>query len=1483
MVQSFPRGLEVTAVCAKDLAKRKLIGTQDPYLAFYIQKRTKFTWVAVKGGVKPEWNQTIKFNQIHDSNSPGSTTLTVSCVHKKTGVKLGHTDGLIGKCEIDLKQTLFVSESGVIDGWYQLMHDGKEAGKVQLRITLCEPSAEEDEFEEKPIRFDPKKSRPDKKAEKKTEKKSLSTKASAPSLSTYKSNKINNASSPLESSSSLSSSSFNNNYKQEVTAQPGSIQRNASQLNRTRSMQDLKERKQTIRFQEPNMRRMGSRSLEEVRNSTVTPLGSNSSSSDSDFLQTTENEDNEQRSISSPKQTFTLQDSDGNINPLNVLIAPFDPSWLEPTPPILRRALSAQYYYDDLHTQMATNPRDLFPRSQSQQGHIGFPSEQPHYMSNGHQNFQSFSPAHNGGFNQSQQQQQQHQQQSQQQYQQQQQSQQQQQQQSQQQQQQQQQSQQQHQQQLQQQHQQQSQQQQQQQQQRPFSPGMMQQLNRQGTNMPTPPLQNWPPQTQAHQTQQQMPYQPHTVFQPRQSSNRIFDMSGQFNHASLPARYQMPASQMQHLQNIDPAIAGQISTQGDGKHGHGGMAMTSMACQTSQTLYSQPIVTQMPILGPAAGYLPDTYSQDHQRALSNQLDQPLSPQAMSVHPTLGLDPRLNNSNNDFRMPGAPGEVERPERPVTRNTFYTNQSPTTTAVMTKSNNSNNGPGPNQPIYFASPTPQEQNYAVGRGRGQHSQQSSTTYSHGRTTSLDGAVEPFSTMLKSPAAPIPAKIPVRAKDAIFAQYKPQSVAWDGKDIQDSLNADVGRRILARYMLGTSRERNVREGFYIKERSPLFADSKTIHQRQQQQLRRSTQQRPPLPQRQSTMQQEGNDRVILKYMRSKREWEIDCAMMRYLTCQNPEVKLESQYLDYPQPQQHCQIVNPFVGGLYETFNHPFGSDYEHRFLSVVQWYPETLLDCINDRKASGAGLDVTLPVVRSLIEAVEWIHSRKICHLNIKPTNFVRDPYASSSLSLLRGSGWKLIDFEAARVINEEIVGRCTFSYAAPEILEGHSTATAVRARGSLDIWSLGLVIYEFLTDQPLFQTDEQAKERLLISGGSAAGRGIQQIRYYDSKYIDKEYHPLLDAMLIRDPERRLTACQILNMDLFKTPISPRLVPQDQLLRNNNIQTLRDLKETRLCNLRGGYMSGGSLHGGSDNGMNGYGGPGDQHQLLEGIGRILDSPFDQVPRLFMLLPPMTHDLDSSQPFMATNLFQNKGGMRLVLLCEGLSGYGEDAHVTDHRGYVLHDPTAFVQDVGKLLLYLVAVAGTNNPGYETPELDKPLISTGTPLDNCQRWYSSLRSYYEILQTAIQRQLGGPTPSLNELRSLRGPTLKSLESWLARLVRKQSQLQQPLSTNVRRQLSKVAPSDTISHAGLPLGGSGYDDLSDHLDELGLRDSLLPPEVPEITGPGGGLGYGGLYKMPVGTCGDRWICRGCVTKQMAMAVEAKCASPVGGHGHVRHGS
>ncbi|KAF9276401.1 hypothetical protein BGZ68_010032 [Mortierella alpina] len=1279
-------------------------------------------------------------------------------------------------------------------GWFQLTYDGKDSGQVHLRLALCDPFDQVDRSENAPLRPDNKnrivKSKSEKKAEKQTGKDPNLT--SKPSTASTSSSALHGHS--ISSGAKLSTAAPSNTGPSVTAGQP---QRQNSGLQRTQtngrlyrphSMADLKDQKLSVKFQEPAQLRMGSKSMEEVRDMMAEGRESGEKQEYTDEL----------ASISSPKQTFTLQDSQGNINQLNLLIAPFDPTCLEPTPPILRRALSAHFYYDDLQTQQASNPRELFPRPQSQQSHIGYPS-QPLYVNSSQQQQQEQQQQLYPRYPQTSSH---------------------------------------HQHQLQLQHQQSMNMplpghhiHKQQQQTHPLGPASMspnipdtQAYPMSSQSLAMTAQQQWSPQPQGS-----VSYQPHTVFQPRQPQRSKMSISNASKHMSLPGRYQLPASEMQHLQNTggNTHQGGMVTSMPD-PHAHSGQGMG---------------LAQGSSLGPAAGYLPDT-------------------------PTLGPEPRSNSAGSNIIRTSTP--FAEPERPATRNCFYPSSSlvqqqqhqPSAPAL----NQHNNGRVSAQGVYYASPTPQEQ---IAAHPPVQSQQPATNLHHHGTSSFS-RVESFSTMQKSPVISMPTRLATKARDAIYCQYTPRSVSWDGRDIQESvMDSTMGRRILTRYALGMAREKYVREGFYIKEKSPSFADSQTAQQKQ----------RPPQQrqlQRQFTMDRDGNDRVILKYLKSKRDWEIDCVMMRYLTCQHPEERLESQYMDYPQPQQHCQNVNPFVVGLYETFMHPHGNDYEGcRYLSVLQWFPETLNGYIEDSIASGEGLEVTLPIVRTLIECVDWIHERKICHLNIKPSNFVRDPYAASSMRRLGGGiGWKLVDFEAARVMDEEFVGRCTFSYAAPEVLVGNAASVGVVAKGSLDIWSLGLVIYELLTDKPLFKTDDQARKALLPGDASSSRSEIRPVRYYDCKNISPEYHPLLDAMLAHDPEKRPTAAQLLRMDLFTSPITPRPVSQDQLIRNNNILSLRDLKAVRLCNLKGGAHK--TLSGAMDQAElqrrgdlssnasidSAFGnGPPQQQQLmlLEGIGRILDSPFDQVPRLFMLLPPMNQDMDASRPFMPSNLFQNKS-MRLVLLCEGLSGYGEDAHVTDHRGYVLQDLAAFVQDVGKMLMHLVAVAGTNNPGYETPGLDRPLTLTGTPIDNCQRWYPSLRSYYDALQAAIQRQVG-PAPSLNELRSLRGPNLKSLEQWLVRLVRQQCQTSALAA--LTRKPTVVAVRDTAGFGGSGPGATGYDDLSDQFTATNLNEE---PDLPDVTGPGGGEGYGGLYKMPVGTCGDRWICRGCVSKQRVMSAD-----------------
>jgi len=89
-------------------------------------------------------------------------------------------------------------------------------------------------------------------------------------------------------------------------------------------------------------------------------------------------------------------------------------------------------------------------------------------------------------------------------------------------------------------------------------------------------------------------------------------------------------------------------------------------------------------------------------------------------------------------------------------------------------------------------------------------------------------------------------------------------------------------------------------------------------------------------------------------------------------------------------------------------------------------------------------------LLEALSYVHERKIAHLDIKPQNIVL-------MSEFPNCEIKLCDLEVSRVIQEneeirEIIG--TPDYVAPEILAYEPISLAA------DIWSLGVLAYVLLT---------------------------------------------------------------------------------------------------------------------------------------------------------------------------------------------------------------------------------------------------------------------------------------------------------------------------------------------------------------------------------------------------------------------------------------
>lgn len=93
-------------------------------------------------------------------------------------------------------------------------------------------------------------------------------------------------------------------------------------------------------------------------------------------------------------------------------------------------------------------------------------------------------------------------------------------------------------------------------------------------------------------------------------------------------------------------------------------------------------------------------------------------------------------------------------------------------------------------------------------------------------------------------------------------------------------------------------------------------------------------------------------------------------------------------------------------------------------------------------------------IINAIDFLHQRNIAHRDVKPENVVLDRYGYPLL----------IDFGCARSIVQQSTTICgTPLYVAPEILtcKGHTTA--------VDCWSFGVLVYELLTMQTPFKTNQ------------------------------------------------------------------------------------------------------------------------------------------------------------------------------------------------------------------------------------------------------------------------------------------------------------------------------------------------------------------------------------------------------------------------------
>lgn len=109
------------------------------------------------------------------------------------------------------------------------------------------------------------------------------------------------------------------------------------------------------------------------------------------------------------------------------------------------------------------------------------------------------------------------------------------------------------------------------------------------------------------------------------------------------------------------------------------------------------------------------------------------------------------------------------------------------------------------------------------------------------------------------------------------------------------------------------------------------------------------------------------------------------------------------------------------------------------------SLLDQFNQKRFSRHEIEI---VLHDMLEALNHVHSNGLIHFDIKPDNILVEKRNSKEIIV------KLADFGFMSSRNKAIWARGSLFYGAPELFDSNGPYTP-----SVDIWSLGLVIFFFI----------------------------------------------------------------------------------------------------------------------------------------------------------------------------------------------------------------------------------------------------------------------------------------------------------------------------------------------------------------------------------------------------------------------------------------
>lgn len=191
-----------------------------------------------------------------------------------------------------------------------------------------------------------------------------------------------------------------------------------------------------------------------------------------------------------------------------------------------------------------------------------------------------------------------------------------------------------------------------------------------------------------------------------------------------------------------------------------------------------------------------------------------------------------------------------------------------------------------------------------------------------------------------------------------------------------------------------------------------------------------------------------------------------------------------------HRQLSHPHILRFYDYFY-----DSKHIFLVLEYAKNGNLYDYNQKRKIPEQQLAV---IIHQVAQAIHYCHTHDVTHRDIKPENVL----------LMENMSPKLADFGWCDHVPEENDEKLhfycgTLDYISPEMLmnDGYDEG--------IDVWALGVMIYDLLVGKPPFEHEEGKETRRRIRNGEVSFFGTP---------ISAQCRDLLRQVFITEPSERI-----------------------------------------------------------------------------------------------------------------------------------------------------------------------------------------------------------------------------------------------------------------------------------------------------------------------------------------------------------------------------